>query len=1519
MPVTTDTLWNMRRLNIVFGVSAVLMLVSFFWMMKHDMDRKWRDFQVQYFNARSGLAHLTYLAYGSPDKQELLKNLRSAVTEAQASVDKKAVKALEKEIEEKSGEKEAVALAYGNTNAAMGVTVFYLDEAQAIEGMKSERTEALKAKYEAQKKRLAKLKARKDKLDDALKHMKSNLKALQAPVTAAERELSAFQKGFNDAKKADDQFGPGIERTAINFPILDYAPPHGIPGREEVKNLFMKDIRVDMNFTDTYVSDRCTTCHIGIDNPELTKENLVDQAEQALQSEKVRKVLERENDALMTELDRRLVDVDTSLAKDKSEFINAFINKANIYLEETGRPHLYSKPIHSAFADKEPDRGTVQSVIDKQFKRIIDGERPRAGVEREGRPLLWEEMSQQERDDYFKRLMAAVNLYLEKNDNKTRPPIKYGEVIAAHPRLDLFVSPDSPHPMKTMGCTVCHEGSGQETDFIFAAHTPANEKQRHEWEEKYGEKELGIPMNSFETVDEFWERPMLKHKFVSASCSKCHSEIFDLDRYKTAPLEEADNIVRGRELFTKVGCINCHEVKGLEKSRRVGPDLTHVASKLSAGFMEKWIDYPNNFRPSTRMPHFFHQENNVNSSGRTQEGFNAFDPDPELRTDTEIQAITHYLRVFSKPWKPLPLPENITPDPKRGEELFISIGCLACHVNLDAHDPLDDQHRTFGENWIVKDIAVEKTRDNVKELTRSQGPPDPDAIQEMIDAEMGPAKEAYDAMTKNDRVRYASRRFTRLERLKALRVSKAERFEAETQDGRTPNPLKTYVPPEFVMQGPELSGMGTKLIPDADDENERKSGMQWLYNWLRDPRHYSSYTIMPRLFRDHYYQLDTPEQQRLKNDQDMMDVASYLLSLRNDDFDMTLIADDKVHRDMREHLIRELLGGLNTESVVDLYLGDKKSGADAYGPMTSAIIDQTTNSFGGGEAARQHIASLIAAMSGSLEERRKLFLGMKMISHYGCYACHKIPGFEDATRPGTELSTWAEKFMSQLDFAYYSPVFKKEREERPEMFANLYRGDLPDNEHLIRDIGETTDDLLAHIDGKQSDAGNVPQTIRHNHASFAYHKIRNPRIWDRGKIRKPYEKIKMPNFFFTEEEATALTTFVLSRRRSLVRDPLQIDYEDTPTGRISRGRELAQELNCYGCHTIEANVPGTIHQYYTEDTSVSDTFPFGQRFKPPLLWGEGAKIQNDWLFKFLNNVEMLRPWLHVRMPSFYLSTEDATRLVEYFSGLAEYESKTLDDTLLPVAKYLRQVHSGKTVGSTPPWYVNDRFQHQADWLKGYALRHNQARVYDFDDTMAEDAQERAEMLSRGYDLAMSRAKFLKNVFDVPFPFTDPQKHQIGDERFKLGEQLFYDQRCLACHVAGDPTAPGTTTQIKAPNFALASKRLRYDWVINWLQNPQALQPGANMPQIFQDGASAYALLPEKDRVEKEAKFGKTVEAQAHLLVDFLFELGHRNYTAIQPGAEEQAKPSGEEEGGGDIDFDSGGDEEKKPEEVNIDF
>src|SRR5262249_33560603 len=52
----------------------------------------------------------------------------------------------------------------------------------------------------------------------------------------------------------------------------------------------------------------------------------------------------------------------------------------------------------------------------------------------------------------------------------------------SHPRLDLYLTAKSPHPIKDVGCTICHKGCGEALDFVRADHRPAGEDQQKEWE-----------------------------------------------------------------------------------------------------------------------------------------------------------------------------------------------------------------------------------------------------------------------------------------------------------------------------------------------------------------------------------------------------------------------------------------------------------------------------------------------------------------------------------------------------------------------------------------------------------------------------------------------------------------------------------------------------------------------------------------------------------------------------------------------------------------------------------------------------------------------------------------------------------------------------------------------------------------------------------------------------------------------------------------------------------------------------
>ena len=65
---------------------------------------------------------------------------------------------------------------------------------------------------------------------------------------------------------------------------------------------------------------------------------------------------------------------------------------------------------------------------------------------------------------------------------------------------------------------------------------------------------------------------------------------------------------------------------------------------------------------------------------------------------------------------------------------------------------------------------------------------------------------------------------------------------------------------------------------------------------------------------------------------------------------------------------------------------------------------------------------------------------------------------------------------------------------------------------------------------------------------------------------------------------------------------------------------------------------------------------------------------------------------------------------------------------------------------------------------------------------------------------------------------------------KLGKQLFTAYQCALCHATREGQA--LTDDIIAPNLILAKDRLRPEWMLEWMIDPQTVQPGTKMPNFF---------------------------------------------------------------------------------------
>jgi cytochrome c551/c552 len=232
--------------------------------------------------------------------------------------------------------------------------------------------------------------------------------------------------------------------------------------------------------------------------------------------------------------------------------------------------------------------------------------------------------------------------------------------------------------------------------------------------------------------------------------------------------------------------------------------------------------------------------------------------------------------------------------------------------------------------------------------------------------------------------------------------------------------------------------------------------------------------------------------------------------------------------------------------------------------------------------------------------------GKFLVRNYGCAGCHEIAGLEEEGRIGTDLTAEGAKPIERLDFA-----------------------------------------LLTH-DAKNEDW--------YDHKGFFERKLGNPAFFDRGKVKEPLERLRMPEPNIDEEDVTALTTFLLGSVEPGYGFPPGYIYKPTDRRRdIQEGWWIVTKYNCMGCHQIrigQESVLMTLPQYQT---------PEGKEQLPPNLVGAGARLNPEWLAQFLANPALsetttnrngVRDYLQARMPTFGFTVGEIQKLVRFFGALS---------------------------------------------------------------------------------------------------------------------------------------------------------------------------------------------------------------------------------------------------------------------------
>ncbi|MGI9474596.1 MAG: hypothetical protein ACR2NZ_23880 [Rubripirellula sp.] len=142
-------------------------------------------------------------------------------------------------------------------------------------------------------------------------------------------------------------------------------------------------------------------------------------------------------------------------------------------------------------------------------------------------------------------------------------------------------------------------------------------------------------------------------------------------------IKQPDDVVRGRVLLNRLGCLQCHERSDASDQEAFtsqsttdsglspfeAPVLTLAATRIDPDYLRRFLADPQQLKPGTSMP---------NLMGHLEPGVR----------DSVAASVTLYLQSLTKePFQCDPIDAEAA---TRGERLFHTVGCVACHDPRDA-------------------------------------------------------------------------------------------------------------------------------------------------------------------------------------------------------------------------------------------------------------------------------------------------------------------------------------------------------------------------------------------------------------------------------------------------------------------------------------------------------------------------------------------------------------------------------------------------------------------------------------------------------------------------------------------------------------------------------------------------------------------------------------------------------------------------------------------------------------------
>jgi len=271
-----------------------------------------------------------------------------------------------------------------------------------------------------------------------------------------------------------------------------------------------------------------------------------------------------------------------------------------------------------------------------------------------------------------------------------------------------------------------------------------------------------------------------------------------------------------------------------------------------------------------------------------------------------------------------------------------------------------------------------------------------------------------------------------------------------------------------------------------------------------------------------------------------------------------------------------------------------------------------------------------------------------------------------------------------------------------------------------------------------------------------------------------------------------------------------------------------------GCHVLQPGQQVPIYNNSDNPTmsagAVLTSLPFYQNLKellPPQLTSEGARVDPDWLMKFLKDPSLMQAGERPPMP-----------------------------TLSPAAPPKPTASPGPPPAAAASATTNANDQSGGRLIPQPGANRNGVRPY-------------IQVHMPTFNFSPNELRMLVRFFMAISSQNDPYIKEpmlpMTEVERSIARNIFVSGTpCLKCHITGEPTHDAKAI---APNFLLASERLKPDWTFRWLLDPSQISPGTAMPSgLFKKEGERWVVNLPNPPADVNAYQGD----HAQLLVRYMF-------------------------------------------------